>query len=180
MKFSGILSAIFFQASWLLAVYAVGAPEQIALNYGAASSEMVVTWAVTSGSKTDGRVEYGTSVNSLTNVAVATSTSYSKALYKSPTIYTAKMENLLVGNKEYYYRVGSPSSGYSSTFKFKSHPGVSSAAVTFQIMGDPGQTSNTKDTLDELLSREHALTGLSGGIINMGDLSYANGNEDQW
>ena len=179
MKLIAILSAIIFQSSWLLAVLAVGVPEQIALNYGSLSSEMVATWAVTGG-KDDGLVEYGTSANALTNVAVATSTSYSKLLYKSPTLYTATMENLLPGNSEYFYRVGSKSTGYSNIFKFKSHPGVSSAEVTFHIMGDPGQTSNTNDTFVELLNREHALTGLSGGIINMGDLSYANGIEDKW
>jgi hypothetical protein len=157
-----------------------GTPEQIALNYGASSSEMVVMWAVSSGNVSGGVVQFGTDPDSLVNVASATTTSYSSLLYKSPVFYKATMTGLAAGNQQYYYRVGSPTSGYSSVYSFKSHPGVGTAGVTFHLMGDPGQTENTQATLNEMLTAEHSLTGPSGGIFNMGDLSYANSVEPRW
>lgn len=158
----------------------LGSPEQVGLNYGSTPSEMVATWAITSGSLTDGRVEYGTSATALTNIAYATATTYSARTYSSPTLYKATMTGLEAGNAWYYYRVGSPSAGYSTVYKFKSNPGVNATGVTFHIMGDPGQTENSLATFQELLTKEHSLTGPSGGIINMGDLSYANSIQSKW
>lgn len=57
------------------------------------------------------------------NIVSATSTSYKMKTYSSPTIFKAVMANLVPGNKAYFYRVGSPSSGYSEIFSFKSNPG---------------------------------------------------------
>lgn len=48
-------------------------------------------------------------------------------------------------------------------------------------MGDLGQTSNSENTLSDILDNEVELTTkYSGGIISMGDLSYANGDEKLW
>jgi hypothetical protein len=157
-----------------------GVPEQVALNYGSDPSEMVVMWAVFGGTTNDGVAYYGTSPSSLTKVATATTTSYTSSNYSSPVFYKAVMTGLKEGNNVYYYKVGSSSAGYSSVYSFKSHPGVSTAAVTFHIMGDPGQTENSRTTLDDILIAEHSLAGHSGGIINMGDLSYANGKQPKW
>ena len=59
-------------------------------------------------------------------VASATSSSYSmkSPAYTSPTFFKAIMTKLVPGNKVYYYRVGSQSSGFSEIFSFKSNPGI--------------------------------------------------------
>lgn len=157
-----------------------GAPEQVSLNYGESPSEMVVMWAVTSGNTTDGVVQYGTSPDALTNTATASTSTYSALLYKSPVFYKATMSGLTQGNVKYYYRVGSKTAGFSDVFSFKSNPGVGVSGVTFHILGDPGQTENSLATLNQIQTAEHSLTGLSGGIFNMGDLSYANSIEPRW
>jgi hypothetical protein len=95
-------------------------------------------------------------------------------------IYKVTISDLVEGNKIYYYRVGSNSTGFSNIFSFKTHPGIGKGAVTFHIIGDLGQTTNSQNTLIELNENEAALTTLSGGIVSMGDLSYANGDEPLW
>jgi len=87
---------------------------------------------------------------------------------------------LKAGNSIYFYRVGSDSTGYSEVFSFKSHPGDSKKSITFHLIGDLGQTENSMNTLLQLNDNDAALTTLSGGIVSMGDLSYANGNEPLW
>ena len=52
--------------------------------------------------------------------------------------------------------------------------------MNYHICGDLGQTSNTVSTLTEIGDNENDYTGLSGGIVSMGDLSYANGDEPLW
>ena len=156
-----------------------GAPEQIGINYGQDSSEMVASWAVWDGAET-GEVQYGTSPNNLNMSTLTTGSPYTIKDYTSPFIYKAVMTGLAPGNQKYYYRVGSESSGYSEVFSFKSHPGSSRDSITFHVIGDLGQTENSANTLLQLNDNENALSTLSGGIISMGDLSYANGNEPLW
>lgn len=154
-------------------------PEQIGLNYGKDSSEMVASWAVWDGAA-EGIVQYGLSPDNLNLTASTTGASYTMLGYTSPLIYKAVMSDLNDGNQKYFYRVGSDSSGFSDVFSFKSHPGSSKSPITFHIIGDLGQTENSANTLYQINDNEAALTTLSGGIISMGDLSYANGNEPLW
>ena len=155
-------------------------PEQIALTYGASPSEIVVTWAVPGGGSVGAYVEYGLSADALNYKADATGSTYTLKSYTSPMLFKAHINGLIEGNKVYYYRVGSTSSGFSEVFSFKSHPGIAKMGVNFHVVGDIGQTSNTVSTLQEVLDNEVVLTSLSGGIISMGDLSYANGDEPLW
>lgn len=163
---------------------AAKSPEQIVLSYSASPLEMVVTWALPDGTTSDGGIcEYGISTSSLTSKVVATSQKYTLGSYTSPMLYKATMTGLRDGNQIYYYRVGTESGNFSATYAFKSHPGIGAAtgAVNFHLCGDLGQTSNTASTLSEIRENEADLTGaLSGGIVSMGDLSYANGNEPLW
>jgi hypothetical protein len=57
---------------------------------------------------------------------------------------------------------------------------VGTEDVTFHIFGDLGQTNNSVTTLTELIHYEAGLRTPTGGIISMGDLSYANGDEPLW
>ncbi len=161
---------------------AANVPEQIALNFAASPSEMIVSWAAVDSSETSGECQYGLSPDNLNMKVATTGATYTLNRYTSPMIYKATMTNLEAGNHVYYYRVGSASTGYSEVFSFKSHPGVGKGSVTFHVMGDLGQTSNSEETLQEIIDNEAALDSnlLSGGIISMGDLSYANGNQPEW
>jgi len=165
-------------------------PEQIHMSFTSSPSEMIVQWAVVGGPSDGCVVEWGLEQSRLTNSAKASGATYSLSnhgypSYTSPMLYKAKMTGLHEGNSVYYYRVGCGST-FSSTYSFKTHPGVGKNVgkpVTFHIIGDLGQTVNSQNTLKELIDNEKALTGggfLSGGIISMGDLSYANGNEPLW
>lgn len=106
--------------------------------------------------------------------APTSSTSYTVLSYNSPSLYTATLGDLPTGNNQYFYSCGSSSLGYSPVQSFKTHPGLVDD-VTFFVLGDVGQTSNSENTLNELVQYEQLLTSKSGGIISMGDLSYANG-----
>eukprot|EP01038_Epipyxis_sp_PR26KG_P005589 gene5589-7717_t len=154
--------------------------EQIALNYGNDPSEMVVTWAVVNGASSGSICEYGSSPDKLDHTVTASGSTYTLSSYTSPTLYIARMTGLESGNKIYYYRVGSEATGFSDVQYFKTHPGIGVSGVTFHLFGDIGQTNNSVTTLQELLINENALATPSGGIVSMGDLSYANGDEPLW
>lgn len=156
-----------------------GSPEQIGLNYGQDSSEMVASWAALDGEEI-GVVQYGISMENLNMTSSTTGSSYTLKDYTSPLIYKAVLTGLQAGNQVYYYRVGSDATGYSEVFSFKSHPGASKEPITFHVIGDLGQTENSANTLYQVNDNEAALDTMSGGIISMGDLSYANGNEPLW
>jgi hypothetical protein len=126
--------------------------------------------------------QFGLSPDNLDMKAVAVGSTYTISRYTSPMLFKATMTGLIEGNKQYFYRVGSDTTGYSEVFSFKSNPGVGKGPITFHVMGDLGQTGNSQETLEEILADEGALGAgtLSGGIVSMGDLSYANGNQPEW
>jgi len=153
--------------------------EQIALNYDASTSKMEVTFAAWTD-ETNAQIKWGDNPHKLTNTLSVTGSKYNLNNYTSPMLFRGTMDNLKEGNKLYYYSVGSDALGYSNVAPFRSHPGVGVEDVTFHIFGDLGQTENSQNTLKELSSFEAKLKTLSGGIVSMGDLSYANGDEPQW
>jgi hypothetical protein len=173
-----LLSVTVLSSLW--GIVAASAPEQIALNYGAVSSEMVVTWAVVENNVSSQEVYWGLSPDNLSNIVSAVGNQYKMGSYTSPSLYKATMSNLSPGNQLYYYKVGGSSSSFSDIFSFKSHPGVGVANVNFHIIGDLGQTSNSVNTLEELYNDDQKIESFCGGIINMGDLSYANGDQPYW
>lgn len=155
-------------------------PSQIALTYGTTADQMVVTWAATSSSS-DIKVQFGKSADDLSSTIESSISSYEYSQYASPFLYTAVLSGLEIGNKVYYYRVGSVDEGYSETFSFKTNPGVGAGGVTFHLLGDVGQTpDNSLNSMKEIVDNENELSGFSAGIVSMGDLSYANGNQPLW
>jgi acid phosphatase type 7 len=158
-----------------------GAVDQIGVNYDADASKMVVTFASSEKkAPTSAEVRYGTDPSNLTMTASASGITYSKRSYDSPMLYKATLDNIETGNKVYYYTVGSDALGYSEVMTFNSHPGVGVEDVTFYLVGDLGQTTNTETTLDELAQVAAMTSTPSGGIVSMGDISYANGDEPLW
>lgn len=162
--------------------YCAAAPEQIALSYDSDPTAMVVTWAISDNDIASGVCMYGSSPDKLDKMVKVEGSSYTLGDYVSPMLFKASLTGLESGNKEYYYSVGSSETGeYSEVFSFKSHPGIGvNVPVTFHVVGDLGQTENSQNTLQELLENEQALDMASGGIVNLGDLSYANGDEPKW
>ena len=153
--------------------------EQIHVSYESSPSKMVVSFAAFT-SETSAEILFGTSASNLTQTVSVKGYKYTMSSYTSPMLFNGTLSNLSVGNKIYYYSVGSKSLGYSAVSSFKTHPGVGVNDVTFHVCGDLGQTSNTETTVAELVSFEDALATPSGGIVSMGDLSYANGDQPLW
>lgn len=132
---------------------AISTPTQISLAYGEKTSEMVVTFAVTDSSASDYVCQYGSTENHwdrfIYTYVNASGSSYTMGSYTSPLLLQATMTNLEKGNKNYYYRVGSPTEGFSDVFSFKSNPGVGDFPTAFHIVGDVGQTNNRYCRTDE-------------------------------
>lgn len=164
----------------LTSLVSISALEQIKLNYDASTANMVVTFAAENSKETSAYVRYGKDSNNLDQSAIASGSTYTIGSYTSPMLFKATIVDLLEGNHLYYYKVGSDTLGYSDVMSFKSHPGVAVDDVTFFVVGDLGQTSNSETTISELLETESSMSSLSGGIINAGDLSYANGDQPLW
>lgn len=172
-------SAVLLLSSYVSPVMADTTVEQMGLNYGDSMGEMMVTFASFSAQDETAVCNYGTDANDLSMSAPTTSSTYSVLTYTSPSLYTAILKDLPTGNKEIFYSCGSSSLGFSEVQSFKTHPGLVDD-VTFFVVGDVGQTSNSVNTFNELLEYEALLSSASGGIISMGDLSYANGNQPKW
>jgi hypothetical protein len=84
--------------------------------------------------------------------------------YLSPHIHHARVTGLEPG-KTYFYRVGNETSR-SSLFNFTTLPSVN-YPFKFGLVADLGQSTNSSDTVDQLLASSlHAL-------LNVGDLAYA-------
>lgn len=153
--------------------------EQFGLNYDSTTTNMVVTFAAWTD-VTSVECLYGSSATSLTSSATAPGSTYTMGSYTSPMLFKATLNGLKEGNKVYYYKCGSKSLGYSDVQSFKTHPGIGINDVTFHICGDVGQTSNSVNTFNEIIEYQNSIKGFTGGIISMGDLSYANGDEPLW
>lgn len=69
------------------------APEQIILNYGKDSTEMVVTWA--DNNSYNGECIFGTSSESLTVVVEASKNQYTMSAYTSPYLYKAVITGII-------------------------------------------------------------------------------------
>lgn len=156
-------------------------PSQVQLQYTGKGSEAVVTYAVVGGEASQSnacKASTSPALSSPATFAGAAST-YTISSYISPLLVRCTLTGLKPGNVKYYYRVGSAECGYSSIYSFRSPP-ADGSAVTFHVIGDLGRTSNSNSTLFEVLDNDSALDTSSGGIISLGDLSYANGDEPLW
>lgn len=87
----------------------------------------------------------------------------------------------LIGGKRYFYRVGSPSSNLWSQvmhFVMPLSQSDSSAPVRLAVIGDMGadpQAVNTIAALSKLAQTEQL-----DSILHVGDISYADGDEERW
>lgn len=154
--------------------------EQFTLSYDADPTKLMFSF-VAATTETTAQFWWGTDKYNLTHYVNAKGSTYTLNGYTSPMIFKGTITNLEPGNNVYYYSAGSDALGWAEVNYFKSHPGVGVEDVTFHVFGDLGQTENSANTLNELIAYEKALrTSKSGGIVSMGDLSYANGDEPLW
>ena len=70
-----------------------------------------------------------------------------------------------------FYSVGGSSCGESSVMSLKLQR---SKVTVIGVVGDPGQTSNTVDTL------KHLMSGPAQFGVIVGDLSYADSDQPRW
>jgi acid phosphatase type 7 len=157
-------------------------PSQVFINYGAAPTEMVVSWAMPVDVNGSGTVLYGTSPSTLSSKVIAQQVQYTWTHdtitpdYTSPFLQHALLTNLEASTR-YYYTVGGGDCESSAVFSFQSHPGVGAdIPLTFCMLGDLGQTNNSQGTLDHIAQK----AGGFASILHFGDLSYADGNETRW
>jgi len=78
--------------------------------------------------------------------------------------------------KTYFYRVGDPRLGWSQEFQFTMPPAVGDASKPLRVVvfGDLGQTAYSLQTLTHMAAVEPDLA------VNLGDLSYADGDQVRW
>jgi len=127
---------------------------------------MRITW-ITDDNSAPSVVDYGTKEGKYTMTSQGESTSYSYLLYSS-----GKIHHVVIGpledNTIYYYRCG----GQGPEFQFKTPP--SQFPLSLAVVGDLGQTSWTKSTLDHIKQCEHDM------LLLPGDLSYADFMQHLW
>ena len=136
--------------------------EQVSVNYGASPDQMVITWAEYKTSDTEHTVIYGSDPDNLNMSTKGSGVTYTVGDYVSPMLYKATISDLAPGNKKYFYSINS-ASGFSEVMWFKTHPGVGVEDVTVHVIGDIGQTTNSQNTLQQVLDCDNDSTGLSGG-----------------
>jgi len=110
---------------------------------------------------------------------------YAAGTYLSGALHRATMGPLEPGAL-YSYSVGDPARGWSASINFTAPlapgAGVRAAPYTFAVVGDLGQTADSADTLAAIMFRGlgGATPGAVQSILNVGDLSYADGFQTRW
>lgn len=128
-------------------------------------------------------VQYGESPGDYIYKSEGYHTCYTRKGYSSGLLHTAVVGNCggncqaLVPGRKYFYRVGDPSLGWSGEMEFVAPPAselVPGAPATFAVFGDIGQTVYSLQTLGGMRASTAA------AAINVGDLSYADGDQARW
>ena len=128
-------------------------------------------------------------------LAVGKFTCYEADDYLSGALHSATMGagagGPLVPGRRYAYSVGSPSLGaWSSVREFlaPASPDAGSLPYRISVVGDLGQTENSAATLERMRSVSDFVDGGGpppaatppGHVLNVGDLSYADGFQPRW
>jgi len=145
-------------------------PEQIHLSYGGQPSHMTFTW-LTFNYTEPSVVEYGPFGGSLFNLT-ATGMSAVKFIdggteKRVMYIHRVTVDNLKPG-KRYVYHVGSPVTGWSEVFFFRSMETKPDWQPTFAVFGDMGNLNAKSLPILE----EAAQKGTLDAILHVGDFAY--------
>ena len=152
---------------------AAGAPEQIWISYGAAPSQMSVTWST--NATADAVVRFGPAGGTLSSSATGNTTQYSASFgtYTSAFIHHATLTGLSPGARM-SYQVAGPAGTWSDVFNFTSSRGVGASIFPYRlgVIGDIGQTNNSNATANWLVAAANVES-----VVIAGDLSYADGDQ---
>lgn len=125
-------------------------------------------------------VLYGTKATSLVSISQGDYSCYTADEYQSGALHHVTLglgpEGPLKANTQYFYQVGDAQLALSDLYSFITPPEVGANSLPYRlgVIGDLGQTENSMDTLD------HAATLQPVSVLNVGDLSYADGYQPRW
>jgi len=182
----------------------VGAePEQVHLSITDKNDEIVVWWMTDRQTETS-TVRYGLNPDNLNLTATSNKIQQYKYRgirmrggYTSPYIHEVVVNGLRRDEYQirYYYKCGDPSDGWSEVRSFLTRPEHPDVPVTFAALGDTdaGQddledcrnldrcvpATRTEDVMSMILQRTHNIVP-TDLMLHVGDMSYADGNQDHW
>lgn len=153
-----------------------GLPLASVIRYGRADRGGVSSGAASPGARTPAPDE---------RASVGAFSCYASGAYLSGALHRATTGPLVPG-AVYEYAVGDPGRGWSPARNFTAprapRAGRAAAPYTLAVLGDLGQTADSADTLAALAAR--GLGGPGAGsiqsVLNVGDLSYADGFQPRW
>lgn len=130
--------------------------------------------------KLNSSILYGTNSSALLSLGHGQYTCYTGDEYESGALHHAVLgtgsDGPLQANTHYHYQVGDANGALSELYSFKTPPEIGSNSFPYRLglIGDLGQTENSMETLD------HAATLQPDSILNVGDLSYADGYQPRY
>lgn len=153
--------------------------QQIHISQGRTPESMTISWVTKGEAKS--QVKFGTATDKMDQVAEGYTTSYdfnypNFGMYESGVIHHTTLTNL-TPDTTYYYRCGDlDSDATSGLLSFKTMPRVGdSRPMKFGVIGDLGQTSDSRSTMEHVMMNPDL-----GMILHAGDLSYADCNQTMW
>ncbi|EQC41203.1 hypothetical protein SDRG_01179 [Saprolegnia diclina VS20] len=162
---------------WAVRVASVETPSQVHLAIaGDDFSGMAFSWVTPTASASS--VKYGRDAAALDGRATATTPSaqYTFCNYTSGYLHHVVVPTLSP-RSTYFYVVGSDESGWSVPTAFKTPPrrGDLAAPLSIAILGDLGQTEDSRRTLAHVQAQPDL-----DAIFVAGDLSYADTVQERW
>ena len=158
-------------------------PSQIHIAGGRdPTTEMTISW-VTKSQCSPSRVKFGTNSKKLSSVAGSDDpplqyNQYTRKLgnYTSPFIHHVTIQKLS-SNQKYFYDIIDGSGGDKGSgdpYSFTTAPNAGSYPLKFGVVGDLGQTGDSK------LTARHMETQGLRAILHAGDMAYADCYHPRW
>ena len=125
--------------------------------------------------KLSSSILYGTNSTALLSLGQGQYTCYTGDEYESGALHHVILgtgaDGPLKADTHYYYQLGDLNGTLSELYTFKTPPEIGPTSFPYRLglIGDLGQTENSMETLD------HAATLAPDSVLNVGDLSYADG-----
>jgi hypothetical protein len=156
---------------------------QIHLSQGKTPTTTVISWVTKFISHSDlnsiSIVNYGLIKNNLNFSSIGYSSHYNFTwpyhnIYSSGLIHHVEIKNLLPDTIYYYQCINNISKSNILSFRTNQYVGSINPQI-FTIVGDLGQTSDSKYTISHMSKQLY-----SNLILHVGDLSYADCNQTLW
>mmetsp|Transcript_11870 Transcript_11870/g.33483 ORF Transcript_11870/g.33483 Transcript_11870/m.33483 type:complete len:754 (+) Transcript_11870:189-2450(+) len=172
-------SALVLSIVVALALVASGAckPEQLHVSVHRQKNTLLFFWA-TSKRTDESCVKFSTDKSNLWQQSCQDGDKqfrHGYRSYDSPWLHEMEVYGFWCG-KKYFYRVGGKDGGWSDLFSFVTRPCEPDADIRFVSVGDQDVTSGTRRVVDRILDMNQGYHFL----LQLGDLSYADGDLDMW